>query len=115
MAISLFLPKSQVDLYNVYNPPDTDLAYKDLQAWLQSHPLVHYVIWVGDFNKHHPLWTGPDHPERCHCSHADLLIHLIIEHDLEPALLPGTYTYESEAHYTWSMLDLFFMSSQITQ
>jgi hypothetical protein len=99
-VISSILPAGNVKLYNLYNLPDSDLAHNDMQMWLCSHPLAHAMIWVGDFNKHHPIWTGLDHPARCLHSNTELLIHLITDYDMELALPTGTLIHRPEAHHT---------------
>lgn len=65
---------------------------------------------VGDFNKHDPLWSGPLHPYRTKRDPADTLIDIILRHGLGLCLEPGTPTYLSPAHRTWSTLDLLFVS-----
>lgn len=66
---------------------------------------------VGDFNKHDPLWAGPMQPARSARSAADPLIDIILRHGLELCLEPGTPTFMSSAHRTWSTLDLLLVSA----
>lgn len=65
---------------------------------------------VGDFNKHDPLWAGPMHPARSARSTADPLIDIVLRHGLALCFEPGTPTFLSAVHRTWSTLDLFFVS-----
>ena len=62
MAISITQANTNIDIYNIYNPPDTDMTLRHLQSWLSTHPTRHdsSTIWAGDFNKHNPLWSGPN-------------------------------------------------------
>lgn len=57
-------------LYNIYNPPDSNTAIESLACHLE--PLLDEdtsleerkpgLLLMGDFNKHHPLWSGPPPP-----------------------------------------------------
>ncbi|KIJ22827.1 hypothetical protein M422DRAFT_276688 [Sphaerobolus stellatus SS14] len=107
-AISIFIPGGTINLFNLYNPPDSDAALIDLQNWLRHHPPTASSsnIWLGDFNKHHQLWTAPEDSDRCRRSQTDLLIHLLATHGMSLSLPPATPTYQSDAHGTWSTIDL---------
>jgi len=61
MAIKITLLSIMIDIYNIYDLPNSDAALEHMQTWLQQHPTPETttVIWAGDFNKHHPIWSGP--------------------------------------------------------
>lgn len=49
-------------------------------------------IWLGDFNRHHPLWENEENDrlfKRQDLENAEPLIHLLGEHDMEQALPKG--------------------------
>jgi len=104
------IPGGKINIYNIYNPPNSNEACVAIHAWLMEHPTEESdcTIWAGDFNKHDPMWTNPAHHARCECSDTETLMQLIAEHQLMLALPAGTLTYQSDSHGTWSTLDLVF-------
>ena len=109
-AITLMIPGGKINIYNIYNPPNSNEACVAIHAWLMEHPTEESdcTIWAGDFNKHDPMWTNPAHHARCERSDTETLMQLIAEHQLMLALPAGTLTYQSDSHGTWSTLDLVF-------
>ena len=57
---------------------------------------MHHVIWVGDFNRHHPAWDNPE-DTRLFTQHAlevaELLIKATADLRLDSALPAGTPTH----------------------
>ena len=49
-------------LASIYNPPKTDTSLRTLQQVLATATFP--MILAGDFNQHHSLWAGPNHPAR---------------------------------------------------
>lgn len=102
-----------ISLFNIYNPPNSTETIDSLQAHLCDHrtgpSATDAIMLIGDFNKHDPLWSGPLHPRRTR-GEADSLVDIILRHGLELCLEPGTPTFLSPAHRTWSTLDLLFVS-----
>ena len=76
-------------IHNVYHRPQPEDPTETLDLLKRALELAGDHIVVGDFNLHHPLWGGigvdPD-PE------AEILIGLVDEFLLEPALPEGTVT-----------------------
>ena len=71
------------------------------------------VIWLGDFNRHHPLWDDPNDkrlftPEAMGA--AEVLIEAIADIGLELALPSGTPTHQHNVTKCWSRLDQVFLS-----
>ncbi|CDO68734.1 hypothetical protein BN946_scf184652.g61 [Trametes cinnabarina] len=114
VALKLSLPSLSLSIFSVYNPPSSDSAIQPLQRAL-SDPLALNApaIIVGDFNAHHPMWSGPLVPQRTARSDAESLLLLLAEFDLSLALPPGTPTYWSDSHHTASTLDLVFTSTSL--
>jgi ribonuclease HI len=75
-----------------------------------------YMIWAGDFNRHHPLW---DRDEDTHLfttqtqRAAERLINLIAEYDMEMLLPKGIPTLEHMVTKRWSRPDNVFASPGI--
>jgi Endonuclease-reverse transcriptase len=110
---------TSLTLFNIYNPPESNMALKTLEEWLLSdnwmtlQPDDQQMIWAGDFNKHNPLWSGPDFPHRTQQSDTELLVELLATYDLRLQLPEGTPTFQSNAHLTWSTLDLVFCTPDL--
>lgn len=70
---------NNIDTCSIYTPPNSDTAPMHLQQWLMSNPTPanSSALWVGDFNKHNPLWSGPNQVCRCRYSTTELLMQLL--------------------------------------
>ena len=115
MAIT-FTPVPGVDpvhLFNIYNLPNSDEALTDLSNWLEGAPDHCRSIWAGNFNKHHPMWSGRTVPKRCSCSNTEMLIQLLLQNDMSLRLPQGMLMYQSDSHGTWSTLDLVFSTQDV--
>ncbi|KAJ7471164.1 Endonuclease/exonuclease/phosphatase, partial [Mycena galericulata] len=53
-----FSTSSSLQIYSIYNPPDSNLTYDELALHLFLNPPAHPMLWHGDFNKHDSLWAG---------------------------------------------------------
>ena len=101
-------------ILNIYNPPNMDSVLALLDDWLSAllAPLAQMVV-AGDFNKHHLLWSGVEHPQHCRDSGADRLSHIISQYRLTLTSPCGVPTYQSDAHRTWSTLDLVLCTANM--
>ena len=74
-----------INIHNIYNPSPSQGNYSTLPDLSKALEVEGEHIVVGDFNLHHPLWTGEDyhhqHPE------ADQLLEILDQSELE-LLLP---------------------------
>ena len=114
-AICFSLPSSSYTLISAYTPPSSLSTILVLNTHLSSYSSLDSIILLGDFNQHHPLWSGTHTPHRTQASaaHTPPFIQLLADHDLRLVLEPGTPTFYSDAHHTWSTLDLVFVSSDL--
>jgi len=112
-AISILTAWGPLDLYNIYNSPGMDSALVALGTWLAEHPPTTALLWLGNFNIHHPLWSGPAYPGQCQHSNTTLLIALLAYHNMECWLPVATPTYQLDIHHTWSTIDLICCSPEI--
>ena len=62
-VISLLSNSQPLQIFNIYNPPNSDLAFDHLEAWLHNTSHSQHTFWAGDFNKHHSLWLGHEVPD----------------------------------------------------
>lgn len=58
-AIHINVQSMSILIFNVYNPPKSNLAIDELRCWLARQQPSDHMIWAGDFNKHDTLWLGP--------------------------------------------------------
>jgi len=111
----------KLTIFNIYNDCDNNDTIKMLSNYY-SRNRTHLeqvdagtanVIWLGDFNHHHPLWDDPNNeclftPEAMNA--AEVLIEVIADTGLELALPSGTPTHQHNVTKSWSRLDQVFLS-----
>ena len=72
-----------------------------------------HVLWLGDFNRHHPYWDDP-HDDRLFTNEAteaaEKLIEAIANAGLDLALPSGIPTHRHNVSKLWSRLDQVFIS-----
>lgn len=114
-SISLNCLPTNITVYSVYNPPNTNSSINTLHQSLAQQNLEGHLLIFGDFNKYHPLWAGPLVPLHCtQRSDCDSILHLTAEHSLHQCLRPGTPTFYLAPHNTWTTLDLAFILDDIS-
>ena len=89
-------------IFNIYNDCTNNNTITALQNYLTTHgaealpsPTDH-MLWLGNFNRHHPLWESNDN--RHLYNSADMinpLIDLITDHNMVITLPPEIPTYET--------------------
>lgn len=91
-AIKLQTDTGTVNIFNIYNDINNDDALQSLSQAAQkfhSEENNEHMIWLGDFNRHHPFWDEdrnhhlftPANIER-----AQMVLDLTMTHDMEMAL-----------------------------
>ena len=86
--------------------------YKEILGSAETQS-KHHLMWVGDFNRHHPCWDLPDNNSlftKEATARAEILIQLIVEIGLDLALPAGTPTHEHNITKRWSRLDQVFVT-----
>jgi hypothetical protein len=127
-AVQVETERGSVRILNVYNDQTHDRTVAKLRAWtdrpeantmpptpLHAHgPAVH-TIWMGDFNRHHPLWDD-DHQDQLFTAQAlaaaDTLIQACMHAELVQALPKGINTLETP-HGNWTRPDNVFASAEL--
>lgn len=114
-------PSTRLTLINVYNDctkQDTEDALARFLASeaeaVQPSPDDH-VVWLGDFNRHHPLWDDDANSQlfsREALSRAQPLIDLLEEHDMVMALPKGVPTLQLLNSKNWTRPDNVFCTEQ---
>jgi ribonuclease HI len=111
-------------LVNIYNDGDHDEALEatrtHLRKLMQNRNLLAsttYMIWAGDFNRHHPLWEDPSNEHLLTSSYIDKaepLIHLLIDFDMNLTLPTAITTFQSATTGNWTRPDNVFHSENLT-
>ena len=121
MVIQINGEWGKLTIVNVYNDCHndetirllTDFHSRNQAEMLQKNSNAAHVLWVGDFNRHHPYWDDPrdtrlfmgDTAEA-----AEKLIEALADIGLELALPSGIPTHKHNVTKCWSRLDQVFVS-----
>lgn len=110
-------------LFNIYNDCEHNNTIHQLEAALRSSTIRQHtnsnggrkdtIIWLGDFNRHHPPWDDPSDTRlftRTALNDAEILISTIAEAGLDLALPPGIPTHLHNVTKRWTRLDHVFIS-----
>jgi endonuclease/exonuclease/phosphatase family metal-dependent hydrolase len=120
MAIHLTGEFGEVQIVNVYNDCTHSRNLECLERFLLSLPTTRsnqtnakYDIWLGDFNRHDPLWENPDNAQlftAANIEEAEILINLLADFGMDIALEPGIPTLEHSATKNLHRVDHVFCS-----
>ena len=118
-VIQLSGPYGKITIFNIYNSLRHQDTIRKLRTYLDENARSirptgsDHVIWLGDFNRHHPMWEdlanahlfiGANGEE-----YAEPLLELIAEHGMEQTLPRGLHTYRHKVdHSVLTRLDNVF-------
>ena len=90
-----------IRLFNIYNDCNNNNSLKHISTYMSANPPsrsrntpIQY-IWLGDFNRHHPLWDEPRNAHLFTKHNLDLtqpLLNLLNRYNMKMALPPGIPT-----------------------
>lgn len=104
-------------IINIYNDCKHNETIETVRKYLDSNitpirPTAHdHMIWLGDFNRHHPLWEEERNNHLLtnqHIDHAQPLLELIADHGMIMALPKDSPTLEALATMNWTSPDNLF-------
>lgn len=104
--------EKHINIHNVYSlspesySSDSPLTSVEMVKRLLSENAAEEHIILGDFNLHHPVWSGPARPTQHRA--ANQLLDVVRQAQLQLTLSPGTVTWE--ARKSTSTIDLVFMT-----
>ena len=108
-------PPDLINIHNVYNPSPASYSSTDSPSTIpiakQQLQGEGEHILLGDFNLHHPYWSGPSRPTQ-HAA-ADALLEAVQSADMNLTLPRGTVTWEARNSY--STIDLVFMTENLSE
>ena len=119
-AVEITCDLGTLSFYNIYNAcehSDTLLLLQDFWDQRRRSGDTSEKIWLGDFNRHHPLWDDPNHTHLFTSANLDsaaLLINLLGAHDMEMALPASTPTIETFRTGSLSRPDNVFCSPSLS-
>jgi ribonuclease HI len=115
-AVRFTSPTSTCTLFSVYSPPTSLATIHTLRTHLETYSHDDSLILTGDFNQHHPIWSGTNNSQRTQHSSTQIppFIQLLAEFNLDQCLPAGTPTFFSDAHKTWSTIDLVFVTPDLS-
>ena len=123
VAIQLEGPFGTATIVNIYNDithsrtlirADIALANIRTNVLALPQPHDHYIVWAGDFNRHHPRWDEERNRQLFTAQNMDdaqLLIDILDEHLLEMALPKDIPTLEFMRTKNWTRPDNVFCSA----
>ena len=121
VVIQLHGEWGKVTIVNVYNDCNNDNTIRLLTEFHSTHQAAVYqanigtahILWLGDFNRHHPYWDDP-RDNRLFTNEATeaakKLIEAIADAGLDLALPSGILTHRHNVSKLWSRLDQVFIS-----
>ena len=106
-------------IFNIYNNSNDNSTIDALRTYLESNPTeallrsTDHMLWIGDFNRHHPLWEE-DRNRRLFNgeSSISLLLDLLNAHNMLLSLPPGIPTYET-TNGNWTRPDNVWRSNNL--
>ena len=111
----------KLSIFNIYNEGTSNNTinlltkyHRDNRINLEQSQIGNaHIIWLGDFNRHHPCWDDPG-DQRLFTDNtiaaAEILIEAVAEAGLDMALPSGIPTHCHSATKRWSRLDHVFIS-----
>ena len=111
----------ELTLFNIYNDCETNDTIIQLETFTQAlgpssgrnTGNTKPILWLGDFNRHHPHWDNPTDTRlftRPALDNVEILISVIAGLGLDLALPPGTPTHIHNVTKKWTRLDQVFIS-----
>ena len=123
-AVRLQTKEGPITIYNIYNDCQHSDAIDCLDKHLHRNEQEHSklenndnMIWVGDFNRHHPMWDELRNKHlftTTNLEAAERLIDSTILFDMEMALPPGQATLKSFSTGNRTRTDNVFCSNQLS-
>src|SRR5882672_434169 len=123
-AIQLSMDRSKILIANIYNDAEHQKGLKKTIQLTRSRlqaaaaaDRAQSIIWVGDFNLHHPLWDETRNTHlftRTNLEKVQCLIDASAKLDLQMALPKGTPTLHASATGNYTRPDNVFISSTLT-
>ena len=120
-AVTLRAEGTTTHLFNLYVDADSDAAIhaaaRATQKLLELEEEAQ-VIWLGDFNRHHPAWDSPRNTHLFtpqNLQRAEILTNYLARYDLDMALPSALPTLEATRTKNYTRPDNVFCSSSLME
>lgn len=124
-AVRVTTARGTIHIYNIYNDQGHDQTLQTLRATTIDPARQHehdnlqrnYLLWAGDFNRHHPLWeldTNPHLLTNRYLNAAEPLIELLADFGMQQLLPGGIPTLEALATGNHTRPDNVFADPDLT-
>ncbi|KIK95900.1 hypothetical protein PAXRUDRAFT_139690, partial [Paxillus rubicundulus Ve08.2h10] len=117
VVLQLGGPNGKCTIFNIYNAGNHQNTIKAIATYLKDNIRRvrpgedDHVIWLGDFNQHHPLWEEERNAHLLmnrYLKEAQPLIELLSDYNMAMALLKDHPTLEALATKNWTRPDNIF-------
>ena len=113
----------EITIFNIYNDCEKNDTVIQLEKFTQALIALadrnagsaKPVLWIGDFNRHHPHWDNPKDTRlftKTAIDNAELLISAVAGLGLDLVLPPGIPTHLHNVTKKWTRLDQVFISEE---
>ena len=110
-------------LFNIYNDCEHDDTLEALTSYHRQHlhdilgsettHQDHHLLWLGDFNRHHPYWDRPEDNRlftKKAQDAAEVLLKTVADLEMDIALAKGVPTHQHNVTKKWTRLDQVFIT-----
>jgi len=122
-AIQVKTPIRNLVIVNIYNDQTHSRSLQIINTYMRKRhqsqragdPPTH-AVWLGDFNRHHPLWDEPRNAHLFTCSNLDdaqILLDLLAKYDMHMALPKHLPTLQAMRTGNLTRPDNVFTSSSL--
>jgi hypothetical protein len=107
-------PFGKCTLFNIYNDGKKQDTLQTLEDYLTTNitnirPSNNdHMLWLGDFNRHHPLWEEERNDHLMDYTAAQPLIDLLADHGMNQSLPKGEPTLQASSTGNWTRPDNVF-------
>src|ERR1700735_3982447 len=121
-AIEFSCASGKIRLFNIYNDCKNNIALTDVATYMKANPpqrsLIRptHHIWLGDFNRHHPLWDEPRNAHLFTKHNLDLaqpLLNMLSKFRMKMALPPGIHTLRSHSTGNYTRVNNVFCNEDL--
>jgi exonuclease III len=119
VIIQLTTPHSRCSILNIYNDGNKQDTLTALDTYLTQNinlirpQITDHMLWLGDFNRHHPLWEEPRNRHLFNLPAAQPLIDLIADYDMQQLLPNGMPTLQALNTGNWTRPDNVFGTTNV--
>src|ERR1700735_1375941 len=121
-AVELSGTYGKIRIFNIYNDCKNNEALKHVATYMKANPATNSLmtathhLWLGDFNRHHPLWDEPRNAHLFTKNNLDLtqpLLNMLNRFNMKMALPAGIPTLKSHSTGNHTRVDNIFCNDDL--